>query len=98
MYAPHIWKKKKKKKGEGEEDSEKDKLENENDQSGQKSVSEGKSTEKDGDKIQIHGTSAIVDEKQEDLEGYEDYCPFQLDMGYKPKPEEIAQDETVSTS
>ena len=96
MYAPHIWKKKKKKKGEGEEDSEKDKLENENDQSRQKSVKEGKSIEEDGDKTQIHGTSTIVDGEQ-DLEGYEDYCPFQLDMGYKPKPEEVAQDETVSS-
>ena len=41
-------------------------------------------------------TDIQMETKQEESEEYEDYCPFKLDMGYTPKPEEIAQDETVS--
>ena len=92
MYAPHIWKKKKKKKPEGEESAEKDKSEKEGG-TNDKSVGEEKP---DGDGLVIMETDTVPEPKQEEVEEYEDYCPFKLDMGYTPKPEEIAQDETVS--
>ena len=88
VYAPHIWKKKKKKKPDGEEETEKEK---------QDKKTETKAQETGPDDGGV-GTDCSTRGEAAEEEVYEEYCPIKLDPGYIPKPEEIAPDETVSTS